>query len=109
MIQTGKQQAVLRYLERAGAQVEAAQAAVINGEILMAASCLEEARALQREAVAELVVGCWQEVMERVDDEDGQRREEALAHLKRLTGTVLKTLCTDCRQKIAARLATGKK
>jgi hypothetical protein len=99
MKQTRKQKAVLRYLERAHAQVEAAQAAVINGEILMAASCLEEARALQREAVAELVAGCWQEVMGRVDDEDGQRQEGALAQLKQLTGTVLATVCTDCRQK----------
>jgi hypothetical protein len=106
-MQTGNQKAVVHYLERAGAQVEAAQAAVTTGEILKAASCLEDARALQREAVAELVAGCWQEVMERIDDEDGQRREEALAQLKRLTGRVLKTLCTDCRQKIAALLEAG--
>jgi hypothetical protein len=103
------QKAVFSSLAEAHAQVEAAQAAVTAGELLRAVACLEEARARQREAVAALVVDCWQAALVRAADEDTPRREEALAHLVRLADTVFGTLCTECRHKIGDLLQPGKR
>lgn len=103
----GNRQAVLAFLQRAGAEVEAAQAALTEAELLRAVARLEEARALQREAVAVLVVGCWRDAMAGAAGDDGRRREEALAHLGQLAGAVLNSLCPACSEKIAGQLQAG--
>lgn len=103
----GNRQAVLAYLQRAGAEVEAAQNALAGGELLRAVARLEEARALQREAVAALVAGCWQDAMVGAAGDDRQRREEALAHLGQLAGAVMNSLCPACSEKIAGKLQVG--
>jgi hypothetical protein len=101
------QKTVLSSLAAAHAQVGAAQNALAEGELLQAVARLEEARALQREAVAALVAGCWQDAMAGAGGDDGQRREEALADLGQLASAVLNSLCPACSEKIAGQLRAG--
>lgn len=106
-MRVGDQETVLFHLTRARAQVEVAREAVAAGDHFRAAACLNEARALQREAVAALMTGCWQDVLARAGDSKRQYREEALDHLVQLASAVLGTLCRECRQKVSVRLQTG--
>ena len=65
----------------ARAPVEVARKVINAGDYLRATVCLNEALALQREAVAALMTGCWQDALGCAGDSNRQNREEALDHL----------------------------
>jgi hypothetical protein len=94
----------LGYLRNAGLEIQHAQAALDTGELLRAVSWLHEACTLQREAVAALVTGCWQEALSRAAGDDTRLREEGLDQLARLADIILASLCPECRRQIGSRL-----
>ncbi|MFW6098106.1 MAG: hypothetical protein ACOC9Z_08510 [Chloroflexota bacterium] len=98
---------VTPYLAEARARVEAAGEAFAAGALMQAMTYLNEARALQQEAVAALAAECWENVLCGARDEDPRRREEALNDLIQLTNALLEGLCSECRKKVGLQLQAG--